>query len=123
MEDLLVIAFEAHNPERDHHRRYEVAVGRDLFGDWTVAFRYGRVGRGCREKRYSAPTADPLKALIRSHLGRRLSAPRRLGCAYHLVSAASAAEAPPSDWLPTDLIVRLGSKRFGSGRPDQNRVT
>lgn len=53
MDNLLTVAFEAHHPERNHHRRYEVRVGRDLFDDWTVTIRYGRVGRADR----SAATA------------------------------------------------------------------
>ncbi len=33
MDNLLTLAFEAHHPERNHHRRYEVSVGRDLLED------------------------------------------------------------------------------------------
>lgn len=32
MDNLLYLCFEAHNPARNHHRRYEVRLGRDLFG-------------------------------------------------------------------------------------------
>jgi predicted DNA-binding WGR domain protein len=46
MEDLLTVAFEAHHPERNRHRWYEVAVGRDLLENWTVTIRYGRTGQG-----------------------------------------------------------------------------
>ena len=35
-------ALEAHHAERNHHRRYEATLGRDLFGDWSVTIRYGR---------------------------------------------------------------------------------
>ncbi|MGZ3414142.1 MAG: hypothetical protein ACXWNX_10695 [Isosphaeraceae bacterium] len=29
MDNLLTVAFEAHNPEKNHHCRYQVTVGRD----------------------------------------------------------------------------------------------
>ena len=72
MDDLLLVAFEAHHPARNHHRRYDVVVGRDLFGDWTVTIRYGRIGQGGQERRYSAATAEAGRALVRAHLLRRL---------------------------------------------------
>jgi hypothetical protein len=51
--------------------------------------------------------ADALRVMIRSHLLRRLSAPRRIGCAYRLVSCTAAAGVDPADWLPTDLMARF----------------
>jgi hypothetical protein len=44
MLNLLHIALEAHNPERNHHRAYAVELGRDLLGTWVVGIRYGRAG-------------------------------------------------------------------------------
>ncbi len=41
MDNLLTVAFEAHNAEKNHHRCYQLTLGRDLFDDWTVAIRYG----------------------------------------------------------------------------------
>lgn len=45
MDNLLTVAFEAHNAEKNHHRRYQVTLGRDLLNDWTVAICYGRTGQ------------------------------------------------------------------------------
>jgi predicted DNA-binding WGR domain protein len=73
MDNLLTIAFEAHNTEKNHHRRYQVTVGRDLLDDWTVAIRYGRTGHGWQEKRFASPEADEIRAIIRDRLRRRLS--------------------------------------------------
>ena len=42
MDNLLSLSFEAHHEEKNHHRRYEVVIGRDLLDAWTVAIRYGR---------------------------------------------------------------------------------
>ncbi|HEX4611576.1 MAG TPA: WGR domain-containing protein [Urbifossiella sp.] len=107
MDGWLAVAFEAHSPERNHHRRYEVAVGRDLLGDWTVTIRYGRTGQGGQERRYAAATAAALRAVIHIHLLRRLSAPRRIGCVYRLVSCTAGAGLDPADWLPADVMARF----------------
>ncbi len=104
MDNLLTIAFEAHHAGRNHHRRYEVRIGRDLLGDWTVSIRYGRTGQGGQERHYGSPEPDALRAIIRDRLRRRLSAPRRIGCCYRL---SSFSEAPGFDalaWLPADVL-------------------
>ena len=49
MDNLLTLALEAHNAEKNHHRRYQVTLGRDLLDHWTVAIRYGRTGQAGRE--------------------------------------------------------------------------
>jgi predicted DNA-binding WGR domain protein len=104
MENLLELSLEAHNPQANHHRRYEICVGSDLFGESTVTFRYGRTGRGGQEMRHGS--ADPafLRSLIRKHLRRRLSAPRRIGCRYELTRLSTADMAIVDDWLPADLL-------------------
>lgn len=104
---LLTVALEAHHPGRNHHRWYELAVGVDLFGLYTLTVRYGRVGQNGQSRRYSAADPGPLRAVTRSHLLRRLTAPRRLGCPYRLV-AASAAGLDPVEWLPADVLTRFG---------------
>jgi hypothetical protein len=48
MDHLPTMASEARNPVKNHHRRYEVTLGRDLFDDWTVDICYGRCGRVAR---------------------------------------------------------------------------
>jgi predicted DNA-binding WGR domain protein len=107
MDNLLTVAFEAHHPERNHDRRYEVSVGRDLLDDWTVTIRYGRVGQGGQERRYGSPEPDSLRAIIRDRLRRRLSAPKRIGCAYRLTHYTWAEAVSSADWLPLDIIERL----------------
>ena len=57
MDNLLTVAFEAHHAAKNHHRRYEVTIGRDLFDDWTVAVRSGRIGRRGQERHYSLAEA------------------------------------------------------------------
>jgi predicted DNA-binding WGR domain protein len=104
MENLLRVSFEAHNDEKNHHRRYEVTVGRDLFGCWTVAIRYGRTGSSGRELRFSGSETDELLAVIRDRLLRRLSAPRRIGCPYRLASLTAAPDVDASFWFPSDIL-------------------
>jgi hypothetical protein len=58
MASLLTPAFEAHHAERDHHRHYEVRIGRDLLDDWTVTKRYGPTGQHGQERRYGSPKPE-----------------------------------------------------------------
>ena len=107
MDNLLTLTMEAHNDAQNHHRRYEIVVGRDLLDDWTVAVRYGRIGQGGQEKRYASRKADDIQAIVRNRLSRRLTAPKRIGCAYRLVGFQSAPGFNAEPWLPRDVMVRL----------------
>ncbi len=107
MENLLTLTVEAHNASENHHRRYEVSIGRDLFDYWTVTIRYGRVGQGGQARRYGSREIDALRAIIRQSLRRRLSAPRRIGCTYQLTSLTLVAGFDSAAWLPGDVIERL----------------
>ena len=44
--------------ELNHHRRYQITVGRDLLGDRTVSICYGRSGQGGQMKRFASSQAD-----------------------------------------------------------------
>jgi hypothetical protein len=111
MENLLTVALEAHHAEQNHHRRYKVAVGRDLFGAWTVNICYGRVGQCGRELRYSAAKLDDRRRIVDDRLRRRLSAPRRIGCAYRLTAFESAAGFDYATFVAGNVLARfLASK-------------
>ncbi len=114
MENLLVLTLEARHFARNHHRRYEVRVGRDLFGEWTVSVRYGRAGRGGQEQHYGGADAAVLQATVRRCLRRRLSAPRRIGCAYCLTRFASADCLDVLDWVPVELMAEFLPARDGT---------
>jgi len=107
MENMLALSFEAHNPEKNHHRRYEMKVGQDLFGWWTVSIRYGRTGQLGRELSYAASEAKEMRAIVRDRLRRRLSAPRRIGCPYRLAAFSPAADLDTSSWLPADIMAHF----------------
>jgi hypothetical protein len=108
MENLLSLAFEAHNAEKNHHRRYELKIGRDLFGHWTVCVRYGRTGAlSGHELRYGGLDPEPLRVIIRDRLLRRLSAPKRIGCQYLLADFTATAGFDAAFWLPADIMGRF----------------
>jgi WGR domain-containing protein len=104
MDNLLSVTFEAHNDERNHHRRYEIRLGRDLFGEWTVALSYGRTCRGGQEVRHSAADPERLRKMIRESLQRRLSAPKRIGCAYRLKEMSATDGVDVGFWLPEGAL-------------------
>ena len=107
MDNLLTVAFETHNVEKNHHRRYQVTVGRDLLDDWTVAICYGRTGQAGREIRYAGSREEAMRAIIRDRLRRRLSAPKRIGCPYRLAAYDAAPGFDASSWLPGEVMARF----------------
>ena len=107
MDNLLTVAFEAHHTAKNHHRRYEVVIGRDLLGDWTVAIRYGRIGQAGQERRYASANPQEMRAVIRDRLRRRLSAPRRIGCRYQLAAFSYSPGFDATCWLPGDVMARF----------------
>ncbi len=104
MLDLLTIALEAHSDERNNHRRYEVSVGRDLLGDWVVTVRYGRVGGPLRELRFGSHDPDEARAIVHDRLRRRLSAPKRIGCAYRLKCVKAERRVAVWQWAPPSIL-------------------
>jgi predicted DNA-binding WGR domain protein len=113
MDNLLTVAFEAHNAGKNHHRRYQVTVGRDLFDAWTVAIEYGRVGRDGQQKRFASLKAEEMRQVIGERLRRRLSATQRIGCAYHLTRLEMAEGFDSGAWLPDEVMAsfsRQGDK-------------
>lgn len=114
MDNLLTLALEAHSDELNRHRRYEIAVGRDLLEHWTVTVRYGRVGGSVREMRFGSPHAGEVRSIVLDRLRRRLSAPRRIGCAYTLRQFSLDGTLRTEDWIPASVVAQLLSS---SGPP------
>jgi hypothetical protein len=81
-----MIRLEAHNAERNIHRRYEIARAPDLFGWTLVECRWGRAGGELRSKILAAPTADAADRLVRSVLRKRAGSVKRIGVEYREVS-------------------------------------
>lgn len=99
MLDRLRIRLEAHHDEANHHRAYEIQVDRDLFSEWTVSIRFARVGTQGHRMRACAVTEEEARRLIARYLGRRLSAPQRIGCAYRLREVTASDTLNMLPWL------------------------
>ncbi|MEM7398094.1 MAG: molybdate metabolism regulator [Pseudomonadota bacterium] len=104
MSELLFVALEAHHGERDHHRRYEVAVCRDLLGDWVATVAYGRAGQRLRRLQFGAADQEATRRFVRERLRRRLSAPRRIGCAYETTELIAGEGVALGEWVPEGLV-------------------
>ncbi len=103
----LVLELEAHDAAGNRHRAYALEVGQDLLRDWVVTFRFGRAGRtgrGGRVLTYAVADREAARRLVRSRLLRRLTAPRRIGCAYRVTRAAAAPGENLADWVPAGLL-------------------
>jgi hypothetical protein len=104
MDNLLYLRLEAHNPFRNHHRRYDIRVGRDLFGHWVVTIGYGRDGVAGQQLKYSDASGDGVREIIRYYLDRRASAPRRIGCEYRVCELSVSSGVTVEEWLPASWI-------------------
>ena len=107
MDNLLTVAFEAHNAEKNHHRRYQVTLGRDLFDAWTVSIRYGRIGQDGQQRRFASPKAEEMRQIIGERLRRRLTATKRIDCAYRLTSLDMVDGFDSTAWLPGEVMARF----------------
>ncbi|WP_119461137.1 WGR domain-containing protein [Rhodospirillaceae bacterium SYSU D60014] len=99
MLDRLRIRLEAHRDEANHHRAYEIQVDRDLFSAWTVSIRFARVGTHGHRLRACAVSEEEARRIIGRYLARRLSAPRRIGCAYRLREVTASDSLNMLPWL------------------------
>src|SRR3954468_21250963 len=107
MLELCHIALTALHPERNVWRAYRLSLGRDLFGDWTVDLRYGRVGQRGQGRRIACGSLEEARRVARSYLRRRVSAPRRIGCTYRIVSFDPGEADLFSPALPAGLVSAL----------------
>lgn len=119
MDGLLRIRMEAHSWVRNHHRWYEVRLGRDLFGHWVVAIEYGRIGFAGQSLVYSDADPGVASDIIRHYLDRRASAPRRIGCEYRVSEMTTAPGIDAGVWLPPDWLpsVSLTPGHLQTGYP------
>ncbi|SRR5579875_690370 len=120
MDNLLAVILEAHHHDRNHHRRYEIRLGRDLFGAWTVALLYGRLGRASQVVRHADGDPVRLRKVIHQSLRRRLSAPKRIGCDYRLCGLSVAEGIDLAFWLPGEMLASFSAadgSQNGSSSP------
>lgn len=84
MLDAFNAVLEAWNPSRNHFRLYRIEAGTDLLGDWLVETTYGRIGTPGRAIRQAVTDEQAARKLVRQHLRRRATAPRRIGVPYRI---------------------------------------
>ena len=94
----LCIRLEARSVAHRCFRSYEIELGADLFGAWTVEMRYGRIGALGRTKVRSISTTEDAQAQVPACLRKRATAPRRIGVAYHVRRMDGC-----RTWLPPEL--------------------
>ncbi len=82
----MTIRLEAHDAQRNIHRRYEIARSPDLFGWTLVECRWGRAGGELRSKILAAPTVDAADRLVKGVMRKRAGSVKRIGVAYREVS-------------------------------------
>lgn len=73
------IRLEARNPGRGHFRAYSIEAAQNLFGEWDIEVKFGRIGRRGRSAIYSAADDATAAAIVRNCLHRRASAPKCIG--------------------------------------------
>ena len=78
------IRLEARNPGRGHFRAYSIEAAQNLFGEWEIEVKFGRIGRRGRSVTYSAADDATAAAIVRNYLHRRASAPKRIGVPYKI---------------------------------------
>ena len=108
----LVLELEARDAAGNRHRAYALEVGQDLLRDWVVTLRFGRAGRtgrGGRVLTYAVADREAARRFVRARLKRRLTARRRIGCAYRLTRAAVGEGEDLAAWVPMELLARDGA--------------
>jgi hypothetical protein len=88
------ITLEARNPERGHYRAYRLEAAPDLFGVWLVEATFGRIGCTGRTLAYAASDEAEARRIVRAHLNRRTTAPKRIGTTYEVTAVLDA------PWFP-----------------------
>lgn len=78
------IELHAVDPANNRARFYRIEAGHDLFGDFTVVIRFGRIGSKGRSKTHVVTSVAAGKDFVMLCLKQRQSAPRRIGIAYQL---------------------------------------
>lgn len=106
MDNLLSIQMMAEDPQRNVHRNYELTIGQDLFGDWSLTIRYGRVGANGTYRVSGSPDPLTIRKLLNVKLQRRNTSSKRIGCDYRTVNLSAAEGVDVGWWIP-DLAMPI----------------
>jgi predicted DNA-binding WGR domain protein len=80
------IALRAEDPAANRYRAYDIQIDRDLFALWNITVSWGRIGAAGTAKTITVESLDEAWRILEPMLRRRLTAGRRIGCGYRLVS-------------------------------------
>ena len=86
---MFAIELQAVSPQA-HQRAYEIHVGPDLFGQLVVTIEFGVIGRRGQRRVHLVADIAEAQAVVRQALRRRLSAPRRIGVPYRVITCHDA---------------------------------
>lgn len=92
------IRLEARNPGRGHFRAYSIEAAQNLFGEWDIEVKFGRIGRRGRSVTYSAADDATAAAIVRNCLHRRTTAPKRIGVPYKIRELVD-----PKEWARVQI--------------------
>ncbi len=97
--NVFCIDLQACDPPRNRWRFYRIEAGQNLFGEWVVRFRYGRIGT--RGHIQDVIVADEYEGrqVVRACLARRGSAPQRIGVPYQVQELFD-----PMQWTTQGLV-------------------
>ena len=98
---LFHVKMRAVKPEANIHRDYEIWAQKVLFGFLGVTIAFGKHNRGTggRHKNYIFETKKEAQQFVHKTIQKRLSAPKRIGCPYSLVSLKIDSEETLENWL------------------------
>ena len=92
------IRLEARNPAKGHFRAYSIDAAQNLFGEWDIEVKFGRIGRRGRSVTYSAADDATAATIVRNCLQRRASAPKRIGVRYQIRELCD-----PKEWARVQI--------------------
>lgn len=82
----LLVELRATDAARNIHRAYAVELLPDLFGNFIVETRWGRIGARGQQHRVIFDTLDAAERHVRAALKRRDTAEGRIGVPYRIVT-------------------------------------
>lgn len=83
--DAQSLFLQARNPTRNICRFYNIALDRDLFGDWIVTCCYGRIGCGGTIRHHAYLSYEAALGFFKKTLKKRQRARARIGCDYAIL--------------------------------------
>jgi len=84
MMDAFRIELHAINPAKNNFRFYRIESGLDLFGDFLVVIRFGRIGTRGSSRTFVVENADEARLMVAECMKKRQTAPRRIGVEYRI---------------------------------------